>query len=155
FDVHYLIHSIVVVAHGELGTKTLGLTPKGVKAYEAFLLARQLMNRTVYYHHNVKVLEFMMEHFLRLVIANMDEIIASSRLAPFVPPYLRRVAVATKQGAGKAALMAEGYEDYIRLTEDVIWSLVSAAADSDAVPILRTLAQKLLTRDILPHFSVN
>lgn len=155
FDVHYLIHSIVVISHGENGAKTLGLTPKGVKAYEAFLLARQLMNRTVYYHHNVKVLEFMMEHFLRLIIEHLDEIDSVDPLAPFVPPYLKRVAAAIKQGADKAALMAEGYQDYIRLTEDVVWSLVSAAADSQTVPVLQMLAQKLVVRDILPHFAVN
>ena len=73
FDVRYLTHSIVVVSHGENGTRTLGITPKGVKAYEAFLLARQLINRTVYYHQNVKVLEFMMEHFLQLVIKYMED----------------------------------------------------------------------------------
>jgi len=121
FDIHYLIHSLVVVSHGENGTKTLGITPKGVKAYEAFLLARQLMNRTVYFHHNVKVLEFMMEHFLRLVIAHMDEINTTCALTPFVPPYLKRVAAAVRQDIKKATLMAEGNHDYIRLTEDAIW----------------------------------
>ena len=44
-----------------------------MKAYEAFLLARQLMNRTAYDHQNVKVLEFMMEHFLQLVIKYMGD----------------------------------------------------------------------------------
>lgn len=153
FDVHYLIHSIVIVSHGENGPKTLGITPKGVKAYEAFVIARQLMNRTVYFHHNVKVLEFMMEQFLRLVIEHMDEISAAPSIAPFIPPYLKRVAAAVAQG-GDNTLMIAGCQDYIRLTEDAIWSLVSAAADSAAAPDLRGLAQRLLTRQILPHFAV-
>ncbi len=155
FDIQYLIHSLVVVSHGENGIRTLGLTPKGVKAYEAFLLARQLMNRTVYYHHNVKVLEFMMEHFLRLMIEHIDEIKSTCSIAPFVPPYLKRVEAAVRQGIDKATLMAEGYQDYIRLTEDAIWSLVSVAADSEAVPVIQSLAHKLLVREILPHFAVN
>jgi len=155
FDIHYLIHSLVIVSHGEYGTKTLGITPKGVKAYEAFLLARQLMNRTVYFHHNVKVLEFMMEHFLRLVIKHMDEIKTIGSVAPFVPSYLKRVAAADHQNLDKATLMEEGYQDYIRLTEDVIWGLVSAVADSEEVPVIQSLAHKLLVRDILPHFAVH
>ena len=96
FDIHYLIHSLVLVRHGENGIRTLGITQKGVKAYEAFLLSRQLMNRTVYYHHNVKVLEFMMEHFLRLVIEDRDQIKATCSVAPFVPPYLKRVEAAVR-----------------------------------------------------------
>jgi HD superfamily phosphohydrolase len=151
----YLIHSLVIVNHGEHGTRTLGITPKGVKAYEAFLLARQLMNRTVYYHHNVKVLEFMMEHFLWLVIEHMDELNATCSIAPFVPPYLKRVAAAVREGVDKDTLMAEGYQDYIRLTEDAIWSLVSAAADSKVIPLIQCLAHKLLVREILPHFAIN
>jgi hypothetical protein len=39
------------------------------------------------------------------------------------------------QSIDKATLIAEGYQDYIRLTEDAIWSLVSVAADSEAVPV--------------------
>jgi len=41
FDVNYWIYSLTIVEHGTHGPATLGLTPKGVKAYEAFLLARQ------------------------------------------------------------------------------------------------------------------
>jgi HD superfamily phosphohydrolase len=97
------------VSHGVNGTQTVGITPKGVKVYEAFLLARQLMNRTVYFHHNVKVLEFMMEHFLRLVLEHMDEINTTCSIAPFVPPCLKRVATAVHQDIDKATLMDEGY----------------------------------------------
>ena len=51
--------------------------------------------------------------------------------------------------------MAEGYQGYIRLTEDALWSLVSVAVDSEAVPVIQSLAHKLLVREILPHFAVN
>lgn len=112
------------------------------------------MNRTVYYHHAVKVLEFMMEHFLRLVIDNMGQICSAGSVAPFVPPYLKRVAVAVQHATDKATLMAEGYQDYVRLTEDDIWSLVSAAADGKVDPVLKSLAQDLLSRKILRHFAV-
>ena len=50
--------------------------------------------------------------------------------------------------------MAEGYQDYVRLTEDSVWSLVSAVADSGAVASMRSVAQKLLIRDILPYWAV-
>jgi HD superfamily phosphohydrolase len=153
FDAHYLINSMVIVNHGS--DKTLGLTPKGVKAYEAFLLARQLMNRTVYHHHNVKVLEFMIEHLLRLTIRHNSKLTAHKKTMPFIPPYFRRVAAVIKSGGmSKEDFMEQGLNDYVRLTEDVLWTLVSALADSNAVPAAQPLAQRILTRDILPHFMV-
>ena len=54
------------------------------------------MNRMLYYHHNVKVLEFMMGHFLRLVIEDRDEIKATCSVAPFVPSYLKPVEAAVR-----------------------------------------------------------
>jgi uncharacterized protein len=156
FDAQYLINSMVVVTHSELGSqKTLGLTPKGVKAYEAFLLARQLMNRTVYYHHNVKVLEFMAEHVLRLAITNLDRLTSDNSVASTVPPYFRKVhAAVSGTTPSKEAFMEQSLPDYIRLTEDATWVLIAALADQTAVPLAKTLAQRLLTRDILPHFRV-
>jgi len=156
FDAHYLINSIVIVSHGASGSaRTLGLTPKGVKAYEAFLLARQLMNRTVYYHHNVKVLEFMIEHLLRLAVRHHAILMADKQIGPFVPPYLQRVSEAIQsRGVSKQDFMEQARSDYIRLTEDMTWALVSALAESAAIPLAQHLAQKLLTRDILPHFMV-
>jgi uncharacterized protein len=156
FDAHYLINSVVIVSHGNSGSeKTLGLTPKGVKAYEAFLLARQLMNRTVYYHHNVKVLEFMIEHILRLTVQHVFKLIANKRIGPFIPQYFRRVGEAIQSGrVNKQEFMKKSHDDYVRLTEDVTWTLVSALANSTTVPAAQILAQKLLTRDILPHFMI-
>jgi len=156
FDTQYLINSLVIVSHSEhQDTKTLGLTPKGVKAYEAFLLARQLMNRTVYYHHNVKVLEFMIEHLIRLTIQYVSQLTADSGISAFIPPYFHRVAKAIEAGnMSKEQFMHESQADYVRLTEDVIWVLVSALAESTAVPIAQSFAQRILTRDILPHFII-
>jgi len=156
FDAQYLINSIVIVSHGNAGSeKTLGITPKGVKAYEAFVLARQLMNRTVYYHHNVKVLEFMIEHLFRLIITHVAELIADKDVAPLVPPYFRRVATAIQSsGESKTEFMEKSHSDYVRLTEDVTWTLITALADSAVIPAAQTLAQKLLKRNILPHFTI-
>ena len=89
-----------------------------------------------------------------MVIEHMDELNASCSIAPFVPPYLKRVAAAVTGCTDKATLMAEGYQDYVRLTEDSVWSLVSAVADSGAVASMRSVAQKLLIRDILPYWAV-
>jgi HD superfamily phosphohydrolase len=139
------------------------MTPKGVKAYEAFLLARQFMNRTVYYHHNVKGLECMMEHVLRLVIHHLEDLLDDVSLKAVIPPYLRRVAAFIRQGVdqdvpnaetSKEKLMKGGYQDDVRLTEDAIWSLVAAVVDSRTVPMLQSLAHQLLARQIPWHAVV-
>lgn len=53
-DVSYLINCLTVVNHAENGLSDLGLEDKAIKSYEAFILARQLMNRTVYYPQDRK-----------------------------------------------------------------------------------------------------
>ena len=95
-----------------------------------------------------------MEHFLRSVIRHMDEVSRIPSIAPVIPPYLKRVAAAVKQRTGKDTLLSDGYQDYVRLTEDSIWTLVSVVADSSAVASMRSMALKLLRRDILPHWAV-
>jgi uncharacterized protein len=156
FDAQYLIQSMVIVKHGNgQKSRTLGLTPKGIKAYEAFLLARQLMNRTVYYHHNVKVLEFMVEQIFRLVVQHLSKFAADSRVAPLIPLYLRRISKAIESGGkSKKDILEEARIDYIRLTEDVAWVLIAAVAESPVVPQAQALARGLLTRKILPHFTI-
>src|SRR5262249_35178449 len=67
-DIYYLINCLTIVEHDDMSLCSLGVEEKGVKAYEGFALARQLMNRTVYFHRAVKVFEFMMEELLRHVI---------------------------------------------------------------------------------------
>ena len=71
-DIYYLIHCLTIVEHDENSLCSLGVEEKGVKAYEGFALARQLMNRTVYYHRAVQVFEFMIEELLRQVISEFD-----------------------------------------------------------------------------------
>jgi HD superfamily phosphohydrolase len=142
---------LTIVEHGAGGPATLGLTPKGVKAYEAFLLARQLMNRTLYYHHTVRVLEFMMERFLRLVIEELQEVSGSS--LDSIPGYLKRVAEHS-DSMEKEAFMRAHFSEYTALTEDSIWSLLAAAAENRLSPRLVIPANQILRRQILPHFRI-
>jgi hypothetical protein len=71
-----------------LGLKSAWVTllPTIASAYEAFVLARQLMNRTIYYHHKVKALEFMMEHFLRSVLRREHEFSPRQAMRYCMPP---------------------------------------------------------------------
>jgi hypothetical protein len=57
-------------------------------------------------------------------------------------------------GKTKQEILDEGYEDYVRLTEDVAWVLIAAVAESTGHPQAQRLARGLLTRQILPHFKV-
>lgn len=160
FDLHYLINSLVVVRHGKPGPKTLGLTPKGVKAYEGFVLARQLMNKTVYYHRKVKVLEFMMEQFIREVLRNYDAITAIQEMSGLMPDYFTAVAKLMKNGKAydKEQFLTDNLASYVALTEDSVWSLLSAIARkemrSKEASNLQRLARMLLTREVLSHYAI-
>ncbi|MEM9987864.1 MAG: hypothetical protein AAF804_22470, partial [Bacteroidota bacterium] len=153
FDLYYLINSLTVVSHGTGGVQSLGLTQKGVKAYEGFLLSRQLMNRTLYYHNKVKVLEFMMEEFLREVMrAIKGEEALPPSLEPFVPEYLRLLA---EFNGDATSFMQASRKDYLELTEDSIWILARRLVAVQNGPQTATaLAKKILTRDLLPHFPI-
>lgn len=156
FDVQYLINSMVIINHG-CGDppRSLGLTPKGVKAYEAFLLARQLMNRTVYYHHKTKVLEFMMERILGLIINKLHIFAKDKNVFPVIPPYFWKVHQAiASQPETPEEFMKCSLDGYFKLTEDAVWVLISAIAESSEVPLARNLANRLLTRDLLEYRQV-
>jgi hypothetical protein len=97
----------------------------------------------------------MIEQLLRLTIQNSYKLTANKRISPFIPNYFKKVAQAIRSsGVDKHEFMKETHSDYIRLTEDVIWTLVSVLADSSIVPPVQMLAQKLLKRQILPHFTI-
>jgi uncharacterized protein len=153
FDVNYLIHSLAVIEHGTDGPATLGINRKGVKAFEGFSIARQLMNRTLYYHHNIQVLEFMIERFIRLVIKHLDDIKGAA--TGLVPGYFRHVATAAHREFDKVTFMREAHQDYANLTEDSVWTLIAAAAEQRLAPALVGPAEQLLTRSILEHFYVS
>ena len=153
FDVNYLIHSLSVINHGDGGPATLGINRKGVKAYEGMCVARQFMNRTLYYHHNIQVLEYMMERFLRLVIKHIDDITGASR--SLIPSYFLRVPRTAERKFMKQEFMNEAYADYIQITEDAVWTLIAAAAEGRLTPTLVTPAEQLLTRQILDHFYIS
>lgn len=136
-DVEYLIRSMMLI---RVGNHTiLGLNRKGIRPYEAFALARHHMNRSVYYHPKVRVLEFMLARFLRCVLeeAPRDRI---------VPEYLRSLARLKRKDDAK--FIRDNLEHYTAMTEDVIWSLISAFARrrKGKAP---DLAKRLLTREVL------
>jgi uncharacterized protein len=160
FDIQYLINSLVVIRHGNDGPKTLGIRPKGVKAYEAFAVARQFMNRTVYYHHKVKVLEHMMERFIRETLINADPLTKVPELNHFVPPYFRAVTSLIKgeKQPEKDEFLKSNLKSYIELTEDSVWTLLGAIARCGTnlaeAEQAKTLAQKLLVRQVLPYYVI-
>lgn len=160
FDIHYLINSLVVIRHGHDGPRTLGIRPKGVKAYEAFAVARQFMNRTVYYHHKVKVLEHMMERFIKETLINADQLAKVPELIYLVPGYFKAVCQFIKEAEKptKEEFLKANLKQYIELTEDSVWTLLSAIAKSETElgdsAEAKTLAQKLLVRQVLPYYVI-
>ena len=155
FDAHYLIHSMVIVDHGDgKCPRTLGLTAKGVKAYEAFLWARQLMNRTVYFHHNIQVLEFLVERLFRLVMGDLSRFTKRPRLSPLIPPYFKRIGALLRRRPTKEEVLDEGQDDYSGLTEDSAWMLIASIADISDGSEVQRLAMAIITRQIPRHFVI-
>jgi HD superfamily phosphohydrolase len=158
-DIYYLINCLTIVEHDDRGLCSLGIEEKGVKAYEGFALARQLMNRTVYYHRAVKVFEFMMEALLRQVVRDFESLDANSEVRQALPKYLRAVAAAIRGTAlsSEDQFVSENWQSYVRLTEADIWYLVTTVAGASAAGVpkrIRMLAQMLLKREKLRYWVV-
>ena len=157
-DVGYLIRSLGVIPHPG-GATSLGLVAKGVRAYEAYALARHQMNRSVYFHPLVAVFEFMMEECIRAASEGAGEVGA---LAPMVPPFLQATAKIDKLKAGDVeSFMARHVGDYIALTDVEMWAMVrSLAAVSSDLSASRSaeravaLARRLLRRDPLTYYVI-
>jgi HD superfamily phosphohydrolase len=141
-DIHYLIRSLALINHGQ--TTTLGLSEKGARSYEPFAMARHFMNRTVYYHRKVKVMEFMMEKCLALAVADLN---ARAHL----PPYLCRFTAGPIQ---QDSLLRDAIDDYLGMTEDVVMSLVRSLARSASSSAAGDMARRILERDLLPNWVV-
>ncbi len=155
-DIYYLMNCLTIIDHDGESLSSLGLEEKGVKAYEGFALARQLMNRTVYYHRAVKVFELMMEELLRQVIRECEVLVSNMDLRPALPKYLRAVAGVVRESAiaNEDEFIAANWTSYFGLSEADIWHLISklAAAGKTSVPArARMLAQMLLKREKLPY----
>jgi HD superfamily phosphohydrolase len=154
FDLNYLINCLQVIAHSKNEPKTLGLYYKGVKPYEAYLISRQLMNKSVYYHRKVKVAEFMAESIFKFLI---DREIGSKKTNPILPKYLKLIAV-TLKNPGKfdfENFIEDSVGDYINLTEDDFWFNVKSLAEENKKTPAHMFARKLLKRDILKSFIIN
>lgn len=157
-DIWYLIRCLAVAKLRD-NAKTLGITPKGVKAYEAFVLARQLMNRTVYYHRRVKVLEFMMEQILREVLLHYVELSGDSAVSSHIPNYCSSLARAIQSPVPfeKQSFLMAQFNNYADLTEGQIWTLIHTLArmESGSQKLCAILARKILARDPLKYYPID
>jgi len=157
-DIYYLIHCLTKIDHDGGALCSLGLEEKGVKAYEGFALARQLMNRTVYFHKAVKLFEFMMEELLRQVVRDVDKLKTVAECREFIPSYLESVStIGHSPPESKQKFMESNWKQYFAMTEPDIWSLVASLARSTAGGVpkrLQSLARMILTRQKLPYWVV-
>lgn len=157
FDIHYLISSLAIVQHGSNKVQTLGLSKKGIKVYENYVLARHQMNRSVYFHPRVKVLEFMIEEFIRLSIQNFKVLNRVSSLNRLLPEYFRSVSEAMNENGAsinKRDFISQNRAHYLKLTESEVWTLVSAvnSCPDERLPHrMIDLASRILSRKPLEH----
>ena len=156
-DVHYLINCMILVPHGP--TQCLALIEKGLKAYEGFVMARHLMNRSVYFHRTVRVFETMMERLIEQVVALIEDKRLASGVVAGVPTLLTKLVEGLSQGnladakAG-SAFRQEHLEHYLDMTEDHVWNLVRRISASSGRSDLRRLADGLLQRRPVDNWPV-
>jgi HD superfamily phosphohydrolase len=156
-DIYYLINCLTIVEHDNMSLCSLGVEEKGVKAYEGFALARQLMNRTVYFHRAVKVFEFMMEELLRHVIHHIEPMNTVPEVRAAIPPYLQAVARFCSSSMSSKDFVRQNWREYFALSEHHIWQLVTALAttESERLPSRAALlAHMILKREHLPYRQV-
>ncbi|TDP54356.1 metal dependent phosphohydrolase [Bacteriovorax stolpii] len=154
FDLTYLINCLQVITHSKNDPKTLGLYYKGVKPYEAYLISRQLMNKSVYYHRKVKVAEYMAEAIFRYLI---EREMKSKKSSPILPSYLKSISkILVKPDSFEMnEFLEKNVGDYIKLTEDDFWFNIKILAEENKNSQAHKFAQKLLKRDILPSYVIN
>ena len=157
-DLHYLINCLYVVDQGA-GQQSLGLTPKGIKVYESFVMARQLMNRSIYYHHKVKLLEFMIEETFRTIIKYVPSLQSDSEMKNLTPKYLIAVHGAqTDKTFDKKNFMSVNLESYINLTEDSFWTfgnrLISNSLNKTKYPDLFKIFNMIFRRELLKSYEI-
>ncbi len=145
FDVGYLINCLSVIKHKNI--KILGIKEKGVRQYESFILARQLMNRTVYYHHKVKVVEYMFERFIVEVIKKAGSLGGLD----IYPKYFKSLYnLRNSENFGETELekfMKDNLYNYLNLTDDSIYTLLKFF-NKDGEEEINRLSKKILKREI-------
>ena len=160
-DVQYLINCTMIIhdAQGD-GQDHLGLVTKGVKAYETFAFARYLMNRSVYLHKAVNVLQYMMEELIRLVILHLADLDShGGGASAAIPGYFRKLSTVVGQKLDKASFMKKHFADYFDLTEASVWNMVEALGRLDAKfkgpPEIPQLARRLLKRELYKSLVIS
>lgn len=153
FDLNYLINCLQVIAHSEEHPKTLGLFYKGVKPYEAYLISRHLMNKSVYYHRKVKTAEYMAESIFKYLIEREIDVPGSN---PALPTYLKMIARKLKEAEkfDVQQFLNESVNAYVNLTEDDFWFNVKILAEDDGQTREHDFARRLLKRNILKSYIV-
>lgn len=155
FDCDYLITSLCIAQHGGNGPKTLGITYKGIKPYEVFAFARQMMNRIVYYHLKVKTFEYMMERLFRIVIEQHEKLNSDPEVSPHIHPYLSALAtIEREKNTDKKKFIKGHLSDYLDFTEDHAWTLIRVLARAKDYEVLSDLAERLLQRNELPYYPI-
>ncbi len=157
------MNCLCVAQHDGNGLRTLAITLKGVKAYESFALARQLMNRTVYFHKRVKTFEFMMEEFIRRILKNIDLLDQHNRLREVVPKYFRAVAQllddpnSWDRAEALDQFLKANLAEYLAMAEDSIWTLLGACSEFEKKGLpsrIQPLADSILRRRAFPSYIV-
>jgi hypothetical protein len=87
-DLFYLINTTKIIKHAPKMPYTLGIMSKGVKTYEAYILARHLMNRSIYYHKKIKVIETMIENVFTYFVNEYKYLCKNLTIKRLIPSYI-------------------------------------------------------------------
>jgi HD superfamily phosphohydrolase len=122
-------------AGGPTTVQTFVLNRKAREAAEGYLEARYQMYRTVYYHKTTRSAEVVLQVFLGRLAHLIQTSGPGSLGLPENDPVVRFFSV-------EKPTLAQ----YLALDDMVIWSLLSRATDLATDPLMKDLANRLMTR---------
>lgn len=157
-DIDYLVRSLEIIHHSNNET-TLGLSPKGIRAYEAYALARHQMNQSVYFHPLVKIFEFMMEECIRCTMQSLEH--DDTEIASIASPILGNMS--TQRGTNATDFIERFKNDYVAITDAEIWTIIRRVAQlydritESPLPFERRaidLAHRIVHRRPISYFMI-
>jgi hypothetical protein len=147
YDLNWLLHCLTTVAHD--GTKSLGVSKKGLLALSGFLNARRLMIKNVYQHPKIRRLQTMMIDFLNESLKHL-EALPGSLLSDPLGKFLALLSLFRKGALNKTTFIDRAFDVYQHLTDIQVYAwLFRVYQEPRLFPAsMRDLAHRLVMRKL-------
>lgn len=154
YDLQWLIRCLNIVIDEDENYR-LGITKKGIGVIEQYLFARRLMTQNIYYHGKVKVAEFLIIEFLRL-IKNELEVNSEIEMKLGINPVISFLKLAKQFERGeiktKKDFIEKSFIYYSSMYDGDVWSLMKYITSDSSIKIktfgIREISRMFLHREL-------